>query len=225
MEGDPILNLFDLVHNLARFHGMGLYFDRIKTEILQKQAKVQEETLNRGKMFQILKNTIPIDNQILLVHAKTGKERRLLHDWATINQLKSIPICLDIFPEVRGWKCKLCEQIYYDEEIYSQSDWSSDGTRYFGEYVECPTCEGDSYYNTSEPYDEEDDTIKPISVMLNGVAIGNNIEHMKKILGKKTRKKGKRTTKASKISEDFDNLIHHMPLREYKIITSSEEIQ
>ena len=229
---DLLFKLLDDGQETADMVGMGMYYNRLREEMQRDRDDINEINSSRGKMPDKLKNHKPNDDEILLINAETGKERRIIHEWAERNGLKSIAINVDCFHENRGWKCKECNNVYYDSEVYSSQDWNMEGDVCYGSIIRCPNCYGESVYSTEDPYDPECDTIKPISVMLNGVAVGNSVELLKKTLRKKRRKKKKKDKKKDEKKDEkkewdvnkYEYELAKLPLRDMKIIKCYEDI-
>ena len=222
-------DLFDTVQETIPTSEMNRHFDRyfnqLREEIDEDRINFQRKMQNQGKMSLLLDKRKPRHNdEILLVHTKTGRERHILHCWAERNDLESMSICVPYFPDVWGWKCEPCNTIFYNEECDSCTDWGTQGQN-FGGVVKCPNCE-DSIRHTGDDYDPDYDTLKVIPVMLNGVGICQSKEKLKKFLGKKRRKKNKKNKKRENTNNGLDDLTFEkemtkLPLREIKIVVDS----
>lgn len=163
--------LFCLVHAIAKDHGMGTYFDRIRDDIeeMREDRKAVREEKARNPMKSKLDLLLFEENEYVVVNCKSGVERRYVHEYAEEHGLQSCAVKTKLFEMTYIYKCTECKKKYYYDELRVKNDWSSDGQYYFGVTLDCPC--GEAWISSG---DETSDELqrKPCS---NAVLLGKTI--------------------------------------------------
>lgn len=203
------MDYLDAIQPIADSVGMGWYFDQIRKECNEKREEYRAERATFGCMKNILEENMPKDGEVLLVHAKTGTERKAFHLWAKSKNLDHCAIKTDHFEPAYLYRCKVCQRTYYDEEMCFSADWSMiDPGICFGSIIKCRFC--DSSVDTEYMGDPEED-IKALGSGFNAVIIGKVLPEFPK---------GK-VRKHKKISAEENGLLDKIGERKIKILPLS----
>jgi hypothetical protein len=164
-------------------------------EIAEMKAERARIDATRGTMPSLLDEAVKRQG-VLLVHARTGRERLTLHAWAKTKGLSTVAVCSPLLPKVRGYRACCCGRVYYEDEVRSHLDWSviSPGMCN-GTVIQCPQCD-DSFYDDD---DDDDSGLKLVPVMLNGVAMAADYALLVKTVPKKQRRSSRRLSDSSSI--------------------------
>ncbi|AGC02409.1 hypothetical protein H012_gp039 [Acanthamoeba polyphaga moumouvirus] len=206
------MDLFDLMMPIAESANMGWYFKQLQDECKSHREKVKIQNSSKGYMLDLLNNNIPKSGELLIVNARTGKDRRAFYTWAEENGFRCCPAKITMFKPTYIYECCECGVSHYDEEMRYENDWSTinPGVCY-GVFIRCPNgC--DTLFDPSEE-DEEYNDIKKREAF-NAVIIGKTLP----LIPKKDTKK-KKYIGHGKIDTE---LIHTIPKRDLQIIKFTE---
>lgn len=189
--------LLSLTHAIAKAHGMGPYFDCIRSDIerLREKRKAVREEKDRNPMKSKL-DLLLKDDKYIVVNCKSGVERRYVHEYAEEHGLQSCAVKTKLFEVTYIYKCTECKGKYYYDELNVRNDWASDGY-YFGEMLDCPC--GEAWIPSGEETSDELQR-KPC---FNAVLLGTTITLRNKRRLHKTKNIPKAETRAEMVERDI----------------------
>lgn len=206
------VDIFDLMMPIAESADMGWYFKQLQDECKSHREQKKEQKSSKGFMLDILNNNIPKSSELLIVNARTGKDRRAFYTWAEEKGFRCCPAKITMFESTYIYECYECGESHYDEEMRYENDWSSinPGVCY-GVFVRCPNgC--DTLFDSSSEDDEYNDIKK--REVFNAVIIGEILP----LIPKKDTKR-KKYIGHEKVDKE---LIHTIPKRDFQVINFNE---
>lgn len=203
------MNILEALMPVAESANMGWYFKQLIQEMKYEDEYREDECTNCGCMKQILEDNSPTEDNLLLVNAKNGVERRAFHAWAESKGYSHVPIKTSLFSDNVIYYCKECKRAYYDNEMNISADWStiSSGVCY-GSTIKCFHC--DSYYDADDP---EDSDIKRRGEAFNAVMIGVKLP----LLSKRETRTHKRKNSIERQNNDIQ-LLNKIGKRSIKVL-------